>query len=313
MRVSVIIPTYNRQAYVLQTLESVFAQSFEDYEIIVVNDGSPDQTAQVLAPLAQAGRIRYIEQPNAGQAAAGRNRGLAQARGEFIAFLDDDDLWPPDKLQWQVAFLDANPDTALVAGAVQLVDAQGQLVGQQRTPSSPVTFESLFSGCPFFSPGQTLIRNSDLREVGDFDERLWGTEDYDLWFRLARCGRIMVLPRLALLYRTHPNSITKNQARMFSNCLKVGVPRLKQAPRAQRARFAREFNRWLYQMFGRKPLLALRIHKSNALPTVLQNMPTFFYFVPLVLRDRVLLRQVLQDLTPHAMQPVLRFLARRLG
>ena len=94
--VSVIIPTYNHVDYVAETLETVFAQTFGDYEVIVVNDGSPDGTAEVLRPSREAGRIRYIEQANAGQAAA-RNRGLAEARGEFIAFLDDDDLWPPDK------------------------------------------------------------------------------------------------------------------------------------------------------------------------------------------------------------------------
>src|ERR1700719_2929443 len=102
--VSVIIPTYNHRDFVLDAIESVFAQTFTDYEVIVVNDGSPDDTASVLAPLASAGRIRYLEQANAGQGAA-RNRGIAQARGEFIALLDDDDRWPADKLEWQVGEL----------------------------------------------------------------------------------------------------------------------------------------------------------------------------------------------------------------
>src|SRR3954470_24757434 len=97
--VSVVIPTYRHRDYVLRTLDSVFAQTYRDFEVIVVNDGSPDDTNRRIRPLVSAGRIRYIEQANAGQAAA-RNTGIAHARGRYIALLDDDDLWPADKLAW---------------------------------------------------------------------------------------------------------------------------------------------------------------------------------------------------------------------
>src|SRR5439155_3912895 len=113
--VSIIIPTYNHRQYVLETLESVFAQTLADREIIVINDGSPDDTAEVLRPLAASGRIRYIQQANAGPSEA-RNRGLAEARGRFVAFLDDDDLWPADKLAWQVEALQHAPEAALIYG-----------------------------------------------------------------------------------------------------------------------------------------------------------------------------------------------------
>src|SRR4051812_10173624 len=99
--VSVVIPTYGHCRYVLETIESALGQTFSSNEIIVVNDGSPDDTVVVLQPYTQTGRIRYFEQPNAGQASA-RNRGLAEATGEFVAFLDDDDIWPADKLAWQI-------------------------------------------------------------------------------------------------------------------------------------------------------------------------------------------------------------------
>ena len=117
--VSVIVPTYNHGRYVLESLASVFGQTYRSFEVIVVNDGSPDNTAEVLKPLVEAGRIYYIEQPNAGQASA-RNRGFASARGEYIAFLDDDDLWPADKLSWQVGVLKAEPDLGLIAGRAVL-------------------------------------------------------------------------------------------------------------------------------------------------------------------------------------------------
>src|SRR5438128_5360345 len=119
-RVSVVIPTYRRQDMIINTLESVFLQTFQDFEVIVVNDGSPDETAQLLAPLAASGRIRYLEKCNQGQAAA-RNRGLAEATGEFISFLDDDDLWPADKLEWQVSYLERNPSIAAVGGGFEWI------------------------------------------------------------------------------------------------------------------------------------------------------------------------------------------------
>src|SRR5689334_17923461 len=106
--VSVVIPTYNHSRYVLDAVESVFAQTFTDYELIVVNDGSPDDTSDVLRPLVDAQKIQYIEQPNRGGAAA-RNAGLGRARGEFIVILDDDDLLPADKLESQVAEMKLSP------------------------------------------------------------------------------------------------------------------------------------------------------------------------------------------------------------
>src|SRR5579859_5659651 len=159
-RVSVIIPTYNHRKYVLSTLQSVFDQSGEVLEVLVVNDGSPDDSARLLAPLAREGKIRYLEQRNHGQAAA-RNRGLFEARGEFVAFLDDDDLWPPGKLHWQREFLETHCDVGVVAGTAEFFDDAGprHIFGR----AQEITFESLFEGDPVASPGQTLIRTSIAR------------------------------------------------------------------------------------------------------------------------------------------------------
>ena len=124
--ISVVIPTYNHGPLLLDTLASVFAQTHQDYEVIVVNDGSPDDTAELLRPLVETRRVIYLEQENAGQAAA-RNRGLQAARGDYIAFLDDDDLWPADKLAWQVRVLDENPESVLVYGRYAQLRADGRL------------------------------------------------------------------------------------------------------------------------------------------------------------------------------------------
>ena len=212
--ISVVIPTYNHARYVLETLDSVFAQTYADYEVIVINDGSPDDTAARLRPLAEAGRIRYHEQPNAGQSAA-RNRGLSLARGEFVAFLDDDALWPPGKLAWQVAAVCASPDAGVVYGQViELGDDRPHPPGD--APEGEV-FERFLDAGWIQSPGQALIRRRVLEQVGGFDPAIWGTDDWDLWLRLARTTRFCYQPQPALVYRRHAANASKDFVRMWKN------------------------------------------------------------------------------------------------
>ncbi len=218
--VSVIVPTYNHQEYVLATLESVFAQTFTDYEVIVVNDGSPDGTAERLRPLADAGRIHYVEQANAGQAAA-RNRGLAEASGEFIAFLDDDDLWPPDKLAWQVEALRADPGVCLIAGSARVFQHDDQEICHWNREAGDLTLERLCESNPMTSPGQTLIRRPALAAVGGLREAVWGADDWDLYFRLARRGRLVIRDRTALHYRVHAANASRQILKMVGHSLRV--------------------------------------------------------------------------------------------
>ena len=214
--VSVIIPTYKHRDLVLATLASVFAQTLTDYEVIVVNDGSPDDTAAVLRPLAEAGRIRYIEQENQGQGAA-RNRGLAEAQGEFVALLDDDDLWPPDKLAWQVAALRAHPDAVMVYGFSQSFgEAEGKLWPDENGPGEDV-LKAFLKENRITSPGQTLIRAEALQNIGGFDPKLWGVDDWDLYIRLAAHGSVLFENSLGLHYRLHSANASKNLWQMYQN------------------------------------------------------------------------------------------------
>lgn len=218
--VSVIVPTYRHARWIEQTLASVLAQSFDDLEIIVVNDGSPDDTAERLRPLREAGRIRYFEQRNAGQAAA-RNRGLREARGEFVAFLDDDDLWPADKLAWQVQALRAHPECVLVWGAHAPLREE-QPAGEDGGEPRPVQARRLFRlHNRIQSPGQALMRASALRAVGGFDDRLWGSDDWDLYLRLAEQGPFAFDPRVALRYRRHDGNASRDAIRHARNHVRV--------------------------------------------------------------------------------------------
>jgi glycosyltransferase involved in cell wall biosynthesis len=217
-QVSVVIPTYRWREYILRALESVFAQTFADYEVIVVNDGSPDDVAGGLRPLIESGRIRYVEQPNGGVASA-RNRGLAEAGGEYLALLDDDDLWPPDSLEWKVAHLKANPAAVLVYGGMSLMhgelpDPEAAVHPEQAGPSGAVRQEFLTRNW-LHSPGQALFRTAAVRAIGGFDCGIWGSDDYDLYIRLAEQGEFVYVPRRALYYRCHADNASNNTWRMY--------------------------------------------------------------------------------------------------
>ncbi|MBC8103287.1 MAG: glycosyltransferase family 2 protein, partial [Cytophagales bacterium] len=237
----------------------VFAQTFTDFEVIVVNDGSPDDTREVLRPLAEAGKIRYIEQKNGGHGAA-RNRGVTEARGEYVAFLDDDDLWPPDKLQWQVALMDTDPETVLVYGATTFfheektatgpVPQEGKTVPDGGDGPSGHVWDIFAQQNYIQSPGATLIRTATFREIGGFDTRIWGTDDFDLYIRLAKKGAFRYQNRRALLYRTHPDNESKNVGRMYRNAAAVRRKHLGLLPRPGLHRLWMGNYRFLSRVFG---------------------------------------------------------------
>lgn len=219
-KVSVVIPTYNHRAFIPECLESVFAQTFTDFEVIVVNDGSTDGTAAVLSSHIAGGRIIYLEQPNQGQAAA-RNRGIAAARGEFLALLDDDDRWEPSKLQWQVRALEAEPLAVGVYGQMQTFGAaENYLTPEPHAPAGE-RFEDFITRVWINSPGQALLRMSAVRAAGGFDASIWGTDDWDLYLRLLKHGPILYQPRLTLHYRCHGANASKNVRRLWRNALLV--------------------------------------------------------------------------------------------
>jgi glycosyltransferase involved in cell wall biosynthesis len=234
-RVSVVIPTYDHRATVGDALGSVFAQTFTDREVIVVDDGSTDDTAADLAPLAAAGRIRLLAEPHRGQAAA-RNRGLAEARGEYTAFLDDDDRWPADKLAWQVAALDADPDAAMVFGFCESFgDGPVFRWPEADTPSGFVR-DAFLARNRIISPGQTLFRTAALRALGGFDETLWGTDDWDCYLRTAARWRCLYAHRLALHYRRHAGAASRDWPRLYRNARTVFHRHAGRVPRPGNAR-----------------------------------------------------------------------------
>ena len=222
--VSIILPAYNVAEFIGEALNSVFEQTFVDYEIIVINDGSPDtpQLEQVLEPYQS--RITYIKQENKGAGAA-RNAGLKVARGEFVAFLDADDVWLPNFLSEQVALIRSGPGYDLVyADAEFFGKPQGARTVMQRDASElPVTFERLIGEQCIVNTSSVLAIRKAILEVGLFDETLRNSQDFDLWVRLAKRpnARMNFQRKVLVRHRVRQGSLASDGIKSVEGELKV--------------------------------------------------------------------------------------------
>lgn len=184
-KISVIIPTYNRVHFLQEAIESVFRQTFQDYEIIVIDDGSSDNTKEMISKLGH--KIRYFYQDNRGRSSA-RNHGIQMARGEYIAFLDSDDVFLPEKNAIQVKALDDNPEYGIVYSHALTMDEKGNPLGMswQGNLSGWIYPMNLFiKNCLITTP-TVMVRANVLKHIGGFDENMHMCEDLDLWRRIAR-------------------------------------------------------------------------------------------------------------------------------
>jgi len=205
--VSVIIPTYNRAWILKEAVDSVLTQEFGNFELIVVDDGSTDATAELLA--AYGDRVRVLRQTNRGVSAA-RNAGLAAARGKLIAFLDSDDIWLPRKLPAQVAFYQSHPD-ALINQTEELWVKNGRRVnpGKRHRKRGGMIFEPSLDLC-LVSPSAVMVRQELFERVGRFDERLPACEDYDLWLRVScRCPVYLIETPLIVKRGGHADQLSR--------------------------------------------------------------------------------------------------------
>ena len=216
-RVSVIIPAYKTAEFIAETLDSVFAQTFTDFEVIVINDGSPDSDEMEQAIAAYRGRILYFKQENRGLAGA-RNTGIQHARAEYLAFLDSDDCWLPDYLVFQMKFLEEAPSVDVVYSDAQHF-GDPALAGKtymQTCPSNgPVTLENLIREDCQVIASCTVARKQVVVDAGLFDENFRRCEDYDLWLRiLCRGGKVAYQRKVLGRYRSRPSSLSRDAMKM---------------------------------------------------------------------------------------------------
>ena len=201
--VSVVIPTFNRERLIGEAVRSVLAQSYPELEVIVVDDGSTDGTAQVLEALGDP-RLRFVRQPNQGRSSA-RNHALAMAGGRYVAFLDSDDLYLPGKIALQVDYLESHPDVGMVYTSAYCIDEAGNRLAHRYDAS---VAGWIYRDIAFFLPvtvtlPTVMVRREVLDRVGTFDEAMERFEDTDMWRRIAKRYQVAALPAFTCLLRTH--------------------------------------------------------------------------------------------------------------
>ncbi|KAB2837030.1 MAG: glycosyltransferase [Candidatus Brocadia sp.] len=209
--VSVIIPTYNCARFLMESVGSVLSQTYQPYEIIVIDDGSTDNTKEVLQPVMQ--RIKYVQlEQNKGSPVV-RNIGIQAAQGEYVAFLDADDVWLPEKLQTDRECFDKHPDVGMVYSKHINIDEKGVVFHgamKKRLPCGKI-FVQLFSEQNFIITSSVVVRKAVFETTGLFDEQLVNCQDWDMWLRIAFYFQIAGIDKPLIKYRHNPYSLSKNR------------------------------------------------------------------------------------------------------
>jgi glycosyltransferase involved in cell wall biosynthesis len=218
--VSIVLPVYNGEKYLAESLDSVLAQTYQNWELVIINDGSTDGTENLILKY-QDKRIKYL--PNDGNKGIifSLNRGLQESNGAYIARLDSDDIALPNRLEKQVGFLSENLDYAMCGSYFQTIDSNGRLLKNVMFPANNRDAQSylLLHNC--FCHSAIMMRTSIAKEL-KYDEKFQVCEDYDLWYRISRKGKILNLPEFTTLYRVHDNNMsTRKSEIMFAHVNKI--------------------------------------------------------------------------------------------
>ena len=231
-RVSVIIPCYNRAAFLGEAIESAFAQTGVHVDVIVVDDGSTDDSRGVAE---RYSRAEYVHQQNAGPSAA-RNQGLGRATADFVIFLDADDRLMPTAAAQGVGLLLSQPECAMASGQVRLIDEHGQCVEEPPAwcPDGD-PYRAFLLGNYIWTPSAVTFRRRAVQQIGGFAREFLGVEDWDLYLRLARQFLVMCQAHMVAEYRRHPAQLSKRSARMLRDsvrALRGQVPALRSSEEA---------------------------------------------------------------------------------
>jgi glycosyltransferase involved in cell wall biosynthesis len=229
--ISVIVPVFNGEKTIKTTIDSVLNQTFDDLELIVIDDGSKDSTLSVVSSVKDP-RLKVFFYENAGVADS-RNRGFSHASGEFISFLDADDLWTPDKLEAQLKALQENPLAAVAYSWVNYIDQSGQFLraGNYIIANGDI-YRIMLVHNPLENGSNPLIRRQAFAETGGFNQNLSPSEDWDMWLRLSARYHFICVPIPQILYRMSSSSASSNVLRMENAALKVVKNAFNQVPQS---------------------------------------------------------------------------------
>jgi glycosyltransferase involved in cell wall biosynthesis len=213
-RISVLIAVYNAQHYVAAAVESILQQSFRNFELLIIDDGSRDRSLKILQEYAaKDSRIQVISRENQGVPKT-RNELLAMAQGEFVAVMDADDIALPNRLADEVTFLDQHPEVVCVGGAQDLIDEAGRFLTCLQLPQTNAEIQqAALAGHGSICHPAAMIRRTALLEVGGYNETMDLAEDLDLWLRLGEIGELANLPQPVIRYRLHSTSISEQHCR----------------------------------------------------------------------------------------------------
>jgi len=220
--VSVIIPTWNRAATIVDAVKSVLAQTYTHLEVIVVDSGSTDNTCELLKPFVDGKTVRLIKSEHWGAAAA-RNVGLAHAKGELIGFCDSDDMWLPKKLELQVALMERHPEIGLAytdGMVVRGARIETPSYFSQRPPHRGMVFHDLLEQ-NFIPNVSVVVKKRCLNEIGGFDERVSTSEDYALWLRFCHRFQVGYVNEVLVKVHRHDENLTRDDGLVFQNHLKT--------------------------------------------------------------------------------------------
>jgi glycosyltransferase involved in cell wall biosynthesis len=245
--VSIVLPTFNRLQFLRAAVDSVFNQTFSGWELIIADDGSNAETLAFLAQLESREQVRLLRMTHSGNPGAVRNAAIRAARGRYVAFLDSDDVWLPDKLRLQVAAHAACPNRRWSYTALARIDAGGlpmrDGLGLNWTPHEGDIFEPLLTLAASVATPTVMIERHLLQELGGFDEQQPYFEDYDLWLRLSLQSDVILVDVPLALIRNHSEHYSSDRIRVYEarfrlldkNSAHVGSPRLRDAMRIARA------------------------------------------------------------------------------
>jgi len=219
-KISVVIPAYNNEETIARTIASVLNQTFADFELIIINDGSQDATLDIINQFEDA-RIKVFSYPNQGTSAS-RNSGISHSTGEYVSFLDADDIWLPEKLEMQLKVLQENLEAKVAYSWIDYIDENDDFIvsGSHQSFSGEI-YEQLLMKNFLENGSNPLIEKQALLKVGEFDKSVFGSEDWDMWLRLAYKFKFVAVPKVQILYRIRENSGSCNVTRQEKVCLEV--------------------------------------------------------------------------------------------
>ncbi len=210
--VSIIIPAYKAAAYIEETINSVLQQTYQHWELLIVDDGSPDHQDDLIWPYVEADkRVQYVQQQNSGVSVA-RNNGFSQSKGELIAFLDADDVWLPQNLEKKIALFHQDPDLGLVHSDLAVIDSASNLTGEIKCGKAGYILDDLlaWTGTCVPTPSSILVKREVVEKVGGFDPKLSNAADQEFFFRVANAYKIGRVPEVTWHYRIHANNMHSN-------------------------------------------------------------------------------------------------------